>query len=88
MSSDTELHRTEVQIQLSMTMYITLFDHLHCIACTRGDLRLILTGTSSLEGRVEVCNNNNWGTVCDDLWTSVDANVACRQLGFRDTGKV
>ena len=49
--------------------------------CTEGDIRL-RDGANSTMGRVEVCNNSAWGTVCDDGWSSADALVACRQLGF------
>ncbi len=52
--------------------------------CTQGDIRL--QGGTGNQGRVEICNNNVWGTVCDDLWGAPDAQVACRQLGFLTTG--
>ena len=52
--------------------------------CTQGAIRL--QGGTAMQGRVEVCNNNVWGTVCDDFWGAPDAQVACRQLGFSATG--
>ena len=53
--------------------------------CTQGAIRL--QDSNATQGRVEVCSNNAWGTVCDDFWGVADAQVACRQLGLPFSGK-
>ena len=55
--------------------------------CQDGDIRLH-DGRSSAEGRVEICFNNQWGTVCDDFWDAADAAVVCTQLGLPSEGRL
>ncbi len=53
--------------------------------CIEGDVRL-LEGNTRLEGRVEICKNNAWGTVCHNGWDITDARVVCQQLGYSTVG--
>ena len=60
--------------------------------CSDGDLRLV-GGSDNLEqgtreGRIEICINNAWGTVCRTAFGTPDAQVACYELGgFHREGK-
>ena len=52
-----------------------------------GEVRL-RGGAIENEGRVEMCANGIWGTICDDIWNSATAAVVCRQLGYPPEGAI
>ena len=63
--------------------------HVHpsIIACIEeGSIRLV-GGTTAEEGRVHICYNGVWSTVCQDTFDVADATVVCRQLGHNTVGE-
>lgn len=59
--------------------------------CIDGEVRL-RNGFDENQGRVEICYNGVWGTVCDDGGWTIDgrlnAQVVCQQLGLESQGRL
>ena len=53
--------------------------------CDDGQVRLV-DGAVNGEGRLEVCYNNVWGSVCGTNFDVTDAYVVCKELGMGLSG--
>ena len=56
-----------------------------CTECHEGDIRL-LGGQTDREGTVELCFSGSWVSVCDIGWSTEEARVVCRSLGYPAIG--
>ena len=51
-----------------------------CTNARYGEVRL----SHTTEGRVMICYEEEWKTVCDHGWGNKEAQVVCRQLGHHN----
>ena len=47
--------------------------------CNDTDIRL---DDSTYNGRVQICLEGHWNSLCYDNWDYTEAMVVCRQLGY------
>lgn len=60
---------------------LNLAEHFVYTECTEGAVRLA-GGPNRYEGRLEVCHEGLWGSVCNNGWSAeIDGAVVCRQIG-------
>ena len=70
-----------------------IYIHVHLVSsavtpseCNDGDVQLV-DGATEYEGRVEVCVNGVWSTVCAySGWYSNAARIVCNQIGALTQG--
>ena len=62
-----------------------LFELLDSGTYTEGAVRLA-DGVLEQEGRVEVCIDGVWGSICGTGWDAIDGYVLCKKAGFDDAG--
>lgn len=61
---------------------------IHTVHCqSDGDVRLVESAYIN-SGRVEVCIDSTWSSVCDIHWDDDDASIVCKQLGYSKFGKL
>ena len=69
--------------------YIAAISSFACIIdpCDEEGMLRLAEGKSDREGRVEVCSNGVFATVCGKKWGKPDAVVVCKQLGHSEKSK-
>ncbi|XP_042359266.1 deleted in malignant brain tumors 1 protein-like [Plectropomus leopardus] len=50
------------------------------LVCSNSKPIRLMNGTNRCSGRVELFNDGQWGTICDDRWGMQEATVVCREM--------
>jgi hypothetical protein len=56
--------------------------------CNETNMIRLVGGRTPHDGRVVVCVNGVWVSVCDEKWSLQHARVVCRQLGYNGTSYI
>ena len=67
-----------------ITVFYTAYELGNAVPCTNKSVRLVPSNAGA--GRIEVCINSSWGTICSNTWDDIDASVVCRQSGYSPYG--
>ena len=59
--------------------YVPYFPFHSVSSCLHGTVQLV-GGVTPYGGRLQICNNGKWATVCSTNFGSVSASVICKQL--------
>ena len=74
-------------ISVIVIVYIYTYEiNLYAVPCSDRDVRLVASYPRT--GRIELCLNNSWGTICTNTWNNLDASVACREFGYSPYGLI
>ncbi len=60
---------------------ISIIYTIRAVDCTDGAMRLV-GGSTVSEGRLEICHNGQWGTICNQGWTDRRAAQVRSRLGL------
>ena len=62
--------------------------HICAGTCLQGSIHLVgPNGPNTVEGRVEYCSNNVWGTISNSGFDTKDGEVVCRKIGYQHPRK-
>lgn len=77
--------KDQMKISIVYVLHLPSYMYASEFCSSEGTVRLV--GEQNVtEGTVQICMGGVWGTVCDNLWGTSDANVVCGQLGYSILG--
>ena len=74
-------------VQFLLRAYVFVSSSKITFVILLSEVRLV-GGSNDNEGRVEITHRGEWGTVCDDSFSTQDGNVVCQELGIGTASQI